>query len=264
MKNLVIIKDNQVVTTSMKVAELFGKRHDHVIRKINELVGSLREQEDLRFPKNGVSQEKEENLRKRNFSFSQEKGEDLRKLKIELSQNASQTAMFRLVQQNMKTPTGGIKSNPMYLMDRDGFTLLAMGFTGAKALQFKLAYIQAFNEMEAKLKKLYPCGKENVGKEIVLSDSEHTAIGGIVKRCVGAAVREELDKFLTPPEKTQDWEVSLDEMVQTLFKWHQTQQKQDTIQYHKLCDEMEKLFAENEDFKKKAKQIKQLVNSVKL
>ncbi|MFG1466536.1 Rha family transcriptional regulator [Xanthobacter sp. DSM 24535] len=37
-------------------------------------------------------------------------------------------------------------------MDRDGFTLLAMGFTGAKALQFKLAYIAEFNAMEAELK----------------------------------------------------------------------------------------------------------------
>lgn len=41
---------------------------------------------------------------------------------------------------------------PMYNITRDGFTLLAMGFTGAKALQFKLKYIQAFNEMEEKLK----------------------------------------------------------------------------------------------------------------
>ena len=33
-------------------------------------------------------------------------------------------------------------------MNRDGFTLLAMGFTGKKALEFKLAYISAFNKME--------------------------------------------------------------------------------------------------------------------
>lgn len=38
------------------------------------------------------------------------------------------------------------------VMNRDGFTLLAMGFTGKKALQFKLRYIQAFNEMEEALK----------------------------------------------------------------------------------------------------------------
>lgn len=37
---------------------------------------------------------------------------------------------------------------PMYLMNRDGFSLLAMGFTGKKALQWKLKYIEAFNEME--------------------------------------------------------------------------------------------------------------------
>ncbi len=39
---------------------------------------------------------------------------------------------------------------PMYFMNRDGFTLLAMGFTGEKALEFKLKYIQAFNQMEEK------------------------------------------------------------------------------------------------------------------
>ena len=33
-------------------------------------------------------------------------------------------------------------------MNKDGFTLLAMGFTGKKAMQFKLNYIQAFNQME--------------------------------------------------------------------------------------------------------------------
>ncbi|WP_293726868.1 Rha family transcriptional regulator [uncultured Phascolarctobacterium sp.] len=43
---------------------------------------------------------------------------------------------------------------PEYLMNRDGFTLLAMGFTGKDALQWKIKYITAFNEMEAKLKPL--------------------------------------------------------------------------------------------------------------
>lgn len=41
---------------------------------------------------------------------------------------------------------------PMYLMDRDGFTLLAMGFTGKEALEWKVRYIQAFNKMEERLK----------------------------------------------------------------------------------------------------------------
>lgn len=40
---------------------------------------------------------------------------------------------------------------PMYYMTRDGFSLLAMGFTGSKAMEWKLKYIQAFNTMERKL-----------------------------------------------------------------------------------------------------------------
>lgn len=40
------------------------------------------------------------------------------------------------------------KEQPIYTLTRDGFTLLAMGFTGAKAVQFKVAYINAFNRME--------------------------------------------------------------------------------------------------------------------
>lgn len=40
-----------------------------------------------------------------------------------------------------------------YLLTRDGFSLLVMGFTGKKALQWKLKYIEAFNIMEQKLKE---------------------------------------------------------------------------------------------------------------
>lgn len=44
------------------------------------------------------------------------------------------------------------REKPAYLLTRDGFTLLAMGFTGAKAVQFKVAYINAFNRMERFIK----------------------------------------------------------------------------------------------------------------
>lgn len=44
------------------------------------------------------------------------------------------------------------KKNPMYYMNRDGFTLLVMGYTGEKAMKFKLAYIKQFNQMEELLK----------------------------------------------------------------------------------------------------------------
>lgn len=42
-----------------------------------------------------------------------------------------------------------------YLITRDGFSLLAMGFSGEKALKWKLKYIEAFNAMEAELKRIY-------------------------------------------------------------------------------------------------------------
>lgn len=45
------------------------------------------------------------------------------------------------------------KKYPMYLMNRDGFSLLVMGFTGQKAIEWKIKYIQAFNQMEQALKE---------------------------------------------------------------------------------------------------------------
>lgn len=48
------------------------------------------------------------------------------------------------------------KRYPMYLMNRDGFTLLAMGFTGKAALEWKIKYIAAFNAMEQQLNQRQP------------------------------------------------------------------------------------------------------------
>lgn len=47
------------------------------------------------------------------------------------------------------------KLYPQYELTRDGFSLLVMGFTGSKALEWKLKYIEAFNEMERELRRLY-------------------------------------------------------------------------------------------------------------
>ena len=46
---------------------------------------------------------------------------------------------------------GATRKEPAYRINRDGFTLLAMGFTGKEVLQWKLAYIAAFNKMEQEL-----------------------------------------------------------------------------------------------------------------
>lgn len=64
----------------------------------------------------------------------------------EILKNGNSCLSFFL-ESTYKTP-GNNKTYKQYLMNRDGFTLLAMGFNGPKALQWKLKYIQAFNEME--------------------------------------------------------------------------------------------------------------------
>lgn len=48
------------------------------------------------------------------------------------------------------------KKQTMFVMDRDGFSLLVMGFTGKEAMKFKIDFIRAFNEMESKLKLTLP------------------------------------------------------------------------------------------------------------
>lgn len=59
------------------------------------------------------------------------------------------------------------RDRKVYLMNRDGFTLLAMGFTGSKAMEFKLKYIEAFNEMEKQIKK------PNSTKALLQASLEH-------------------------------------------------------------------------------------------
>lgn len=46
-----------------------------------------------------------------------------------------------------------------YLITKDGFMLLVMGFSGEKAMQIKVAYINAFNEMEKQLKEKQQAAK---------------------------------------------------------------------------------------------------------
>lgn len=104
MDNLVIMKEQQAVTTSLQVAETFEKRHDHVLRDLDEL-------------KEGVTQNWGDLFWEDTYIHPQNK-----------------------------------QSYRMVFMNRDGFTLLAMGFTGKKALEFKLKYIRAFNDMETHIK----------------------------------------------------------------------------------------------------------------
>lgn len=108
MDDLVVMKNKQAVTTSLNVAEVFGKSHRHVLEAIDEL-------------KKGVAENWADLFYEDTYVHPQNK----------------QT--YRQI-----------------IMNRDGFTLLAMGFTGQKALQFKLQYIDAFNQMENHIKNGLP------------------------------------------------------------------------------------------------------------
>lgn len=46
------------------------------------------------------------------------------------------------------------KTQPEFIMTKDGFTILVMGFTGDKAMDFKEKYIDQFNKMKEKLETL--------------------------------------------------------------------------------------------------------------
>lgn len=67
---------------------------------------------------------------------------------------------FRPSVYEQPNPSGGKPiQQPEYLITKDGFVLLTMGFTGKKAMQFKIAYIEAFNAMEEQLKQKAACHK---------------------------------------------------------------------------------------------------------
>lgn len=64
------------------------------------------------------------------------------------AENSAVTKLF--YETTYQAGTG--KNYKMYLMNRDGFSLLVMGFTGAKALEWKLKFLEAFNAMEKAIK----------------------------------------------------------------------------------------------------------------
>ena len=89
--------------------------------------------------------------------------EKLTESKSGLSENFIKT---NFTSDTYKDKTG--RKLPCYAMTRDGFTMLVMGYTGAKAMRFKELYIKRFNEMERFIKTLvmarkdYPLLTENV------------------------------------------------------------------------------------------------------
>lgn len=112
---IVTIHQNHVYTTSLMVAEKFNKNHRDVLRAIRKL--------DVFTEFNGLNFEPVKDFTKRNFALSE-----------------------------YTDPTG--RKLPMYMLTRQGFTMTAMSFTGREAALWKIAYINAFDRMEAKLREL--------------------------------------------------------------------------------------------------------------
>lgn len=71
--------------------------------------------------------------------------------KIEELIKTENSVMTMFIESSYKAGTG--KDYKEYLITRDGFSLLVMGFTGAKALSWKLKYIEAFNKMEKTIRE---------------------------------------------------------------------------------------------------------------
>ena len=111
------------LTSSLRVAETFGKEHKDVLEGIRKLIEELRDCED-----GG------------NFRSPQVWSKTVPFKPIPTITSKYFLNATYVNQQN--------KQQPCYNLTRDGFTLLAMGFTGKRALRFKLKYIEAFNKME--------------------------------------------------------------------------------------------------------------------
>lgn len=127
MKNELMIFEHRehAVVSSRIVAKNFGKRHQEVIYAI----------EGRPCDCNGAGCKKCNNRGYQQLGILQE----------EISSKSHLSKMFI---KSYYTDSMN-RTQREYLMNRDGFSLLAMGFTGKEALEWKLKYINAFNQMEA-------------------------------------------------------------------------------------------------------------------
>ncbi len=124
--DLVKIESGQVLADSLTIATAFGKQHKHVIRDIEVLIANMKVLEEI---------------------------EDSSTLS-KFGQGYSDQQIQRFFIESKYYHPKNKQEHKMYLMTRDGFSLLVMGFTGQKALEWKLKYIEAFNYIEESLMKV--------------------------------------------------------------------------------------------------------------
>lgn len=99
------------------------------------------------------------------------------------------------------------KLQPMYVMNQDGFTLLAMGFTGSKAMEFKLKYIAAFNKMKKEIeasKQDVPRNYLEALKSLVKSEEEKQALVETNKKQTLMLEQKQIENDQLKDEKRKD------------------------------------------------------------
>lgn len=84
-------------------------------------------------------------------SFGKQHRHVLEKIEKIIADDSAENSAQCFIKTKYKDSSG--KWNPKYLMNRDGFTFLVMGFTGKKANEWKWRYISAFNSMESFIKE---------------------------------------------------------------------------------------------------------------
>lgn len=84
--------------------------------------------------------------------FEKRHNDVLRSIRDLLTAKPALHANFIEAEDQVEIGKGATRTTPIILMDRKGFSLLAMGFTGAKALEFKCAFYDQFERMEEALR----------------------------------------------------------------------------------------------------------------
>jgi Rha family phage regulatory protein len=107
-----------------------------------------------------------------------------------------------------------------YLMNRDGFSLLVMGFTGKSALEWKLKYIDAFNRMEAQIKNPQLSPAEQLLAQAQLMVEQERRLKALENRAerTEQTMQKTLDIFSAPAVSPDDWTSAMNHQINTLVE----------------------------------------------
>lgn len=122
---------------------------------------------------------------------------------------------------------------PMYLMNRDGFTLLAMGFTGKAALEWKLKYIDAFNRMEQEIKQkaAKPLSTAQMfALQAQVNMEQEQRLAALEKRTDGVA--EAFETLALPSVSKDEWQEQTNKAVRKLCTQYKLSFQQTTGDMH--------------------------------